>query len=834
LKQILRVAWYRFRATFGRRRAGWLTIAVLIAVLGGVSIAAVAGARRTQSSFTKYLKSTNPSDLIVLHNDSADDNNAGDASFLRKIARLPHVKRVESASSPSELVLGPDGEPAHDAAHELFNSSTQFTADVSGLFRSQDRATVIEGRPADPRRADEMVMTADAANLLHLHVGDVVHLGFYTNAQTTEGGYGTPRQQPRRRIGITLVGIIALHIEIVRDDADRTLRLALLSPALTDPLERCCVNGPIVGLQLDHGKRDEAAVESEIRRALPKTTVIHIAAVEAATAERAIEPESIALGVFGAIAALAALLLAGQAIGRQLRDAANELDVLRALGASSATTVADGLIGVVAAVALGAVLAPTVALALSPLTPFGPVRRVYPSRGFAFDWTAFGVGFATFVVVPIAIAVLVAYRQSPQRVARRARAHTPQRSRIGAAAGASGLPVSAVAGIRLTVNAGRDKRAAPVRSATLGAVLAIVVVVATVVFGRSLDTLVSHPALYGWNWDYQMLGNYGGLADVPLPLTAKLLDRDPYVAGWSAASFDQLLIDGQSVPVLGTSPNAAVAPPVLSGHALAAPNQVVLGAATLAQLHKHLGSTVELDNGVSKPTRLVVVGTATLPAVGSVESLHLEISTGAVITEALIPAADRGFGDLPGSPESLFIRLRPGANPVAAFRSLRAIALKVNVRGHGPPSLLSVQRPAEIVNYRTMGNTPAFLGAALAVGAVAALGLTLFASVRRRRRDLALLKTLGFTRRQLAATVAWQASIAAIVGVAVGVPLGIVVGRGLWIRFSSALHVVAHPTVPALTTVLVAVGALVFANLVAALPGRQAARTETAVLLRAE
>jgi predicted lysophospholipase L1 biosynthesis ABC-type transport system permease subunit len=33
---------------------------------------------------------------------------------------------------------------------------------------------------------------------------------------------------------------------------------------------------------------------------------------------------------------------------------------------------------------------------------------------------------------------------------------------------------------------------------------------------------------------------------------------------------------------------------------------------------------------------------------------------------------------------------------------------------------------------------------------------------------LALLKTLGFTERQLAATVAWQASVAAVIGIVVG------------------------------------------------------------------
>ena len=83
-------------------------------------------------------------------------------------------------------------------------------------------------------------------------------------------------------------------------------------------------------------------------------------------------------------------------------------------------------------------------------------------------------------------------------------------------------------------------------------------------------------------------------------------------------------------------------------------------------------------------------------------------------------------------------------------------------------SVLGVQRPAEIVNYQSTGDTPAILAAGLRGGAVVALATTLAASVRRRRRDLALLKTLGFTRRQLAVTVAWQASVAAIVGIVDG------------------------------------------------------------------
>ncbi|MGH8997616.1 MAG: FtsX-like permease family protein, partial [Acidimicrobiales bacterium] len=122
----------------------------------------------------------------------------------------------------------------------------------------------------------------------------------------------------------------------------------------------------------------------------------------------------------------------------------------------------------------------------------------------------------------------------------------------------------------------------------------------------------------------------------------------------------------------------------------------------------------------------------------------------------------------------------------------------------------------------------------LGVGAVVALGLTLLASVRRRRRELALLKTLGFTRRQLATTVAWQASVAVAVGTVVGVPVGIVIGRLLWATFAGEINAVPVAVVPVLSVGLIALSALVLANLLSYVPGRLASATPTAVLLRAE
>jgi hypothetical protein len=362
-------------------------------------------------------------------------------------------------------------------------------------------------------------------------------------------------------------------------------------------------------------------------------------------------------------------------------------------------------------------------------------------------------------------------------------------------------------------------------------VLAITVVVATATFGSSLNTLVTHPALYGWNWTYDIDGG-GGLGDIRASSAAKLLDADPLVTGWSGVYFSTLQLDGTNVPVMGSSPHAVVEPPLLSGHGLNATGQVVLGATTLRELHKRVGDTVEARAPGRTPVRLTIVGTATLPPIGVVGSSHLEMGTGAVLAYELIPPADRNLFHTTPGPNAILVRTKEGESP-QALHSLQAIGNKLHIVYNGG-SVLPVQRPAQILEYGSLGSTPVFLGLALAAGAAAALAITLVTSVRRRRRELAVLKTLGFTGGQLAASVAIQASVAAIIGCAVGIPLGIAAGRALWDLFASQINAVPVPTIPAGTVAVIGGGALVLAVLAASVPGRLAARTRTSQLLRVE
>ena len=323
VSRVLCVAWYRFQGTLGRRWGGYLSVVLLIGLVGGLAMGAVAAARRTQASFPAFLASTDPSDLSVV---------AGPVP-VQVFARLPHVRRVESADDLNASRLGPNGAPLSQGTSAV---PAYWVGSVNGLFFNQDRVSVVDGRMADPSRADQAVVTEEAAHLLGLHVGETVPVGFYTTAQMSSPGFGTAAVGPHARIGIKVVGIVVLNSGVVQDDAERSISaLVILTPALTARTGSCCGAGDAeFGLQLDGGSSQVSTVETEVERLLPASAgfYVSVTSVTEAEAQQAIQPQSVALGVFGGIAALAGVLIAGQAIGRQLRRGAAELGTLRALG----------------------------------------------------------------------------------------------------------------------------------------------------------------------------------------------------------------------------------------------------------------------------------------------------------------------------------------------------------------------------------------------------------------------------------------------------------------------------------------------------------------------
>jgi predicted lysophospholipase L1 biosynthesis ABC-type transport system permease subunit len=143
-------------------------------------------------------------------------------------------------------------------------------------------------------------------------------------------------------------------------------------------------------------------------------------------------------------------------------------------------------------------------------------------------------------------------------------------------------------------------------------------------------------------------------------------------------------------------------------------------------------------------------------------------------------------------------------------------------------------KPSDLVDLGRVGGFPSIIAALLGVMAIATLAHALFSSARRRRRDLAIFKVLGFRRRQVSAAIAWQATVVAVIAIVVGVPLGIGAGRWGWQEFARRLGVPDQPVTPLLAIVAVAATAVIVAILTALVPARVAARTPAAVALRAE
>jgi ABC-type antimicrobial peptide transport system permease subunit len=829
--QALAFAWYRFRATFGHRWGGLLSVVLLTGLLGGLSMGAIEAARTTESSPLDFATSTHSPELFVLDGfyNPAAGLNGYDPKLLRTIAHLPHVEKVESEVGINAGPLEKNGEPLPASEGVGADGS------LNGLGFDEDRIVVTQGRPANPRATNEFVLDSGTARTFGLHLGETVTIGWVGNTQGDNSlNFKVPLSQ---QIKMKLVGVGAVDIDALFQDQDSadTNQIEFFTPAFTRKIRECCSNDMLSGISIQGGMQSPyfPKVESELRAVLPKgVPFTYVQATDVlARAERTLKPESIALSVFGGIAGLAALLIAGQVIGRRMRLNTDDLDVLRALGADPRMTVGDGLIGTLGALLLGTLLAGLVAVGLSPLGPLGPIGALEPTA-LRVDWTVVGLGMAVLAVALGTLAVIVACRAAPHRVV--TRLERERASGVARAVTSAGLPPAAVTGIRFALEPGAGRNAVPVRSAILGAVLAVVVVIGTITFGSSMNTLVSHPALYGWNWSDEINGG-GGLGDIPAHNVARQLDADPFVGGWTGVYFSTLQLDGLNVPVMGGTPNAAVGPPLLSGHAFDTVNQVVLGASTLAQLHKHVGDTVTVTGTGRGSTTLLIVGTATMPSIGVAGSAHLEMGTGALLSYTLIPPKARNVFDVQqAGPNAILVRFTKGADPATATASLQSIVRKnPQIRGDGG-FVEGVERPAEILNYRTLGTTPTLLGVALAAGAVIALGLTLVSSVRRRRTDLALLKSLGFTRRQLASAIAWQASIAVGIGIVIGIPLGLALGRFLWDLFVHQINAVPDPTIPTVSVVLIGVGAVILANLVAAVPGRIAARTPAAQLLRSE
>jgi hypothetical protein len=833
------LVWLRCRAELRTKWRTAVMFAVLLGLGGGVALTAFAGARRTDQAMPQFVTYSLPDDGGFL------------AGSLSAPPVTPGAPATSLALSPLEQrIVGLPQVVAYFRAPYLYlttHRTGRNPTDISvigaadpDLLRGADRPLVLAGHLPGPKSPFAVTVNQLAAQADHLHVGSRLRLYAYSLAQIDGGDLtGAIEHVPspkgpsftvrvaavvRSPWDVSAVAPLEAHLGVLYE-GDRVL---YVTPAFL-PRLAAGIGLPVhqfgdinlVAVRLRHGMADWAkfaARASAIGGSEVFVSPGEVYGVQqaASSAERGIHLDVVALLLFGALTALVTLALVGQGVARQSLLDAEDYKTLGVLGATRAqlsqiVLLRSGLIA-----AAGAGLAFIVAVVASPVMPVGLARQADIHPGFAVD-VAILVPGTMATVVAIAgwafVAFLLFNKRSGNVTDSRGPAH---RRRPWAQLATSPLPPEAVIGTRLALEPGTGRTAMPV--------------VAAMLTGAS-------PRQQGWNWDV-LVGNPNDLND-RMAQDGELLAHDRFVSAYSAiailASQSQgvATFDGVSVPtLLAIEPlKGSVYPPLLAGHPPRADDQVVFGAQTLKRLHRRVGQSVHTRTPQGVLT-LKIVGRMIVPSVGDLFSNELGDGGwvyGPAVRKEQSQQHAGSSGGANATPPTVFnlfaVRYAKGVPPKTAYASLR--------RQFG--AIVLRWLPSEdVLNLENVDRLPFILAYLVGVLGAAIVGNTLITSVRRRRRDFAVLKTVGFTPRQIAGVVAWQATTFSFVALIVGVPLGIISGRWVWSLVASNIGSATPPFVPVLAVTLVVPATVAVCNIMAAIPGWVAARVPPATTMRSE
>jgi ABC-type antimicrobial peptide transport system permease subunit len=851
--------WLLLRADLRHRWRALLGLALILGLAGGVVITAAAGARRTATAYPRLLAWADATQVTVIVTNSESvlksppgqpagqyftaGGRAAEAvrrQYFAALGRLPGVASV-SLATEYNMALPAAGGAGPDTGVQVF-ASRDGSLGVSG-----DRVKITAGRMFGSAAAGAAVIDQALASRLGLRPGGTLRL-----LGIRKDSSGTANLKLAVPLAFRVTGIGLFDDQVVPATATTAQPRVLLSaPFAATDLAVAMTNLPEAAVRLRTGASVTAFLHAvDVLRARYGIDSGDFATVttddETAATERAIRPQALALAVFAALAGLIGLVVTCQLLARQLALDAGDFPALRAIGATRGRLTVGALGRLLAMTVPGAAVAVVIAVVASPLMPIGPARLAEPAPGIAVDFPVLGAGFAAVALLPVAALAPSAWRA----VRRTARASgTGTGAVAGRAASVAGLFghagwVTTSTGMRMAFEPGRGRTAVPVRTALAGTAIAVGALAAALVFVASLLGLVATPARYGQNWDAKVDAGY---ADIPASYGARLLAGVPGIAGYAMGNNGELMVDGTSVPAIGVDRMRGDGPAggyltLLSGRPPSGAGQIALGTRTLRALGKHVGQTVRVQvtwrGGVAGPPAIRtmrITGTAVFPAFGLPSLASTDLGSGAVVATSLLSGitANTGCTGRQTCYNFLLLRLRPGTSASGTGATLLARAAQADCPP-GQCTVMTDQRPGDIRDYAGIRDTPLALGAVLALLAVGTLAHVLLTGVRRRRRDLAVLKTLGLTRRQVQAVVAWNATALAVAALLIGVPLGIVAGRWAWALFADAAGVAASATIDVPLVLLVIPATVVLANVIAAWPGWAAARLRPAVVLRTE
>ena len=605
-----------FRAQLRLCWRSWLAMALMIALIGGLSLGLVAAGRRTASAFPRLLSATASADGLVY-------SASAFAVPPQAVTHLPQVAQSGLEAFPqSELVF----------AGRVLSSDWQLEAPASASFgETIERGRLLQGRWANPRSPGQAVVSYDPPDGVGL--GSVVRLNFYTPRQAGElfdafGPIPVPKGPSKL---VRVVGVVAYSADF--PSGSQPSPTLYVTPSLLHLVARSSAVAYADAVRLHGGDGAISAFESAVAH-LHGGTDLYVEALGGTytNIERSIHLQAVSWWILAAIAAAAGLIVIAQVLSRRAAVESGEYPVLRVLGISRRQLFALGFISTGAITVCGVLGSIAVAFALSPLTPIGTAAIAEPDPGLSFDAAALLVGaLAVFLLVLLAGAV-PAFLEARRR------------RDIDLDTSWSGPPRPSVV-----------------------AVLAVVALVGASVFGSSLDHLLASPRLYGGTYDLQV-DNPGGTISAILPGLLRYSD----ISQLSSGVEDAVEIRGTEIDTIAETSEKGplLTPPVISGHAVDGRFQIVLGESSLGQVGAKIGDDVPVSVG-HRTMIFKVVGTAAFPVFGDSGGL----GTGADMTLASfdrLTGCQRGDTSTTCIVDSAVLKLRPGPERASSLAKLEA------------------------------------------------------------------------------------------------------------------------------------------------------------------
>jgi hypothetical protein len=797
------------RAESRRRWRAWLALVLLVAFVGGVVLGAIAAGRRTESALPSFL-ATHGFDAAV---------------YVTK--PWPTTLKLPEVTSVRELI-GPDtGQPTCSCAHPInptdfgviFEPSTHHT-----LFK------LVSGRLPDPSSPDQVLASFTLQQDYGVHLGTVIVVPFYSPSQAAafNGATGAPPRPNGPVVSFRVVGFEATEYEFPSGATPSYDLYA--TPAFARTLLPRTAFGYVYAVRLRHGEADLPQFNSQVGAvgAGASDEDSDMASVEAS-----IHPQAIGWWILAALAAIVGLAVLGQALVRQSIVESEDYPTLAALGADRRQLFALGL-GRNLVVGLGgAAGALIVATILSPLAPLGEARVAETYTGVTFNPLVFLLGALATVALVFVLGIWPA-SQAARALPSDDRTEVPRPSLIVGRLVALGAPPSAIIGVRNAFERRGGRGTVPVGSALLGTIFAVIALCGTAVFGASLSHLTATPRLYGDTFQLNFTDPNGAGPDAVL---LGSLEHNRAISAITKGYALEVSINEVPVGAIAGSPiRGALLLSSADGPLPDGDDQIGLGATTMHQLGAHLGSIVHvrvsLPSGGERTVPFRVVSRISFPVLGGG---LVGLGRGAALTIAGYEAAACPAGLR--RPACLRV-VQSGPVGGGLLASVVAgpqgqAAVNYYLRTYRSITALPIT-PTSLVNFGEAVNFPLIFGGVLALSGAATLVHLLVVSVSRRRREIGLLKALGFVNRQIVASVAWQATALVAVGIVVGVPLGIVIGREVWSAFANNLGVVPVSVVQPWLLAAIVLGTVGVANLLAVVPALVARRSKPQQLLRAQ